>query len=353
MVVHGDPVEGGARVAAREIGADSVHISADYGPYGRERDEAVEEALGDIELVRSGSPYAVTPGRVRKARRHTVQGVHAVPQRLAATTAGASPRTPMRPLWTGSNRGRSAKTARDVEEKLPDAMTAVGGVPRRAAPGLRHRPATARTWTRRAGCRAFLRWGVLHPRTLLAELRRRTFRSRAGVARVLRGRAVAPAGDRARELRPQVRPHGARRRRRSASRPGARAAPASRSSTPGMRQLLPKASMHNRVRMIVASFLVKDLHLPWWWGARHFMKHLIDGDLASNQHNWQWVAGSGTDAAPFFRVFNPIDAGQEVRPGRRATSASTRRTSPAHRRRSSTTRSNARSRSTATRRSES
>ena len=74
----------------------------------------------------------------------------------------------------------------------------------------------------------------------------------------------------------------------------------------GMRQLLATGWMHNRVRMIVASFLVKDLHLPWQWGARHFMRHLVDGDLASNQHGWQWAAGTGTDAAPYFRVFNPV-----------------------------------------------
>jgi deoxyribodipyrimidine photo-lyase len=72
-----------------------------------------------------------------------------------------------------------------------------------------------------------------------------------------------------------------------------------------MRQLLSTGWMHNRVRMIVASFLVKDLHLPWQWGARHFMRHLVDGDLASNSHGWQWAAGCGTDAAPYFRVFNP------------------------------------------------
>ena len=72
--------------------------------------------------------------------------------------------------------------------------------------------------------------------------------------------------------------------------------------------------MHNRVRMIVASFLVKDLHLPWWMGAKHFMDHLVDGDLASNQHGWQWVAGSGTDAAPYFRVFNPITQGEKFDP---------------------------------------
>ena len=74
------------------------------------------------------------------------------------------------------------------------------------------------------------------------------------------------------------------------------------------------AWMHNRVRMIVASFLVKDLHLPWQRGARHFMHYLADGDLASNQHGWQWVAGTGTDAAPFFQVFNPITQGEKFDP---------------------------------------
>ena len=74
--------------------------------------------------------------------------------------------------------------------------------------------------------------------------------------------------------------------------------------------------MHNRVRMIVASFLVKDLHIEWQYGARHFMRHLVDGDLASNQHGWQWTAGTGTDAAPYYRVFEPDPAGAEVRPER-------------------------------------
>jgi deoxyribodipyrimidine photo-lyase len=74
----------------------------------------------------------------------------------------------------------------------------------------------------------------------------------------------------------------------------------------GMRQLAATGWMHNRVRMIAASFLVKDLHLPWQWGARHFMETLVDGDLASNNHGWQWAAGTGTDAAPYFRVFNPV-----------------------------------------------
>jgi len=85
----------------------------------------------------------------------------------------------------------------------------------------------------------------------------------------------------------------------------------------GMRQLLATGWMHNRVRMIVASFLVKDLHLPWQWGARHFMRHLVDGDLASNQHGWQWTAGSGTDAAPYYRIFNPTTQSERFDPSGR------------------------------------
>ncbi len=82
----------------------------------------------------------------------------------------------------------------------------------------------------------------------------------------------------------------------------------------GLRQLRATGWMHNRVRMIVASFLVKDLHLEWQHGARHFMHWLVDGDLASNQHGWQWTAGCGTDAAPYFRVFNPTSQGRKFDP---------------------------------------
>jgi deoxyribodipyrimidine photo-lyase len=74
----------------------------------------------------------------------------------------------------------------------------------------------------------------------------------------------------------------------------------------GMRQLWSTGWMHNRVRMIAASFLVKDLLLPWTEGARWFWDTLVDADLASNTLGWQWVAGSGADAAPYFRIFNPV-----------------------------------------------
>lgn len=81
-----------------------------------------------------------------------------------------------------------------------------------------------------------------------------------------------------------------------------------------MRQLVQSGWMHNRPRMIVASFLVKDLLIDWRWGERFFMQHLLDGDPANNNGGWQWTAGVGTDAAPYFRVFNPVTQGQKFDP---------------------------------------
>jgi deoxyribodipyrimidine photo-lyase len=81
-----------------------------------------------------------------------------------------------------------------------------------------------------------------------------------------------------------------------------------------MRQLLATGWMHNRARMIVASFLTKDLLIDWRWGEKFFMQHLVDGDPAANNGGWQWAAGTGTDAAPYFRVFNPILQGKKFDP---------------------------------------
>jgi deoxyribodipyrimidine photo-lyase len=76
-----------------------------------------------------------------------------------------------------------------------------------------------------------------------------------------------------------------------------------------MRQLVQSGWMHNRARMIVASFLTKDLLIDWRWGERFFMQHLVDGDPAANNGGWQWAAGTGMDAAPYFRIFNPVSQG--------------------------------------------
>lgn len=82
----------------------------------------------------------------------------------------------------------------------------------------------------------------------------------------------------------------------------------------GMRQLWQTGWMHNRVRMIVASFLCKDLLIDWQAGADWFWDTLVDADLANNTLNWQWVAGCGADAAPFFRIFNPVSQGEKFDP---------------------------------------
>jgi deoxyribodipyrimidine photo-lyase len=81
----------------------------------------------------------------------------------------------------------------------------------------------------------------------------------------------------------------------------------------GMRQLLAEGFMHNRARMIVASFLTKDLYVDWRHGAQHFLDHLVDGDVANNNLNWQWVAGTGTDTNPH-RIFNPTVQGKRFDP---------------------------------------
>lgn len=82
----------------------------------------------------------------------------------------------------------------------------------------------------------------------------------------------------------------------------------------GMRELWQTGYMHNRVRMIVGSFLVKNLLLSWHHGERWFWDCLVDADLASNSASWQWVAGCGADAAPYFRIFNPVMQGQKFDP---------------------------------------
>jgi deoxyribodipyrimidine photo-lyase len=167
---------------------------------------------------------------------------------------------------------------------------------------------------------AALRWGVMHPRQLLADLG--PDRSHDVFATELAWRdfyadvlfrrpesAWANLNPRLDSMDLDTDPRARRRFEAWA---------AGRTGFPivdaGMRQLLATGWMHNRVRMIVASFLVKDLHVPWQWGARHFMNHLVDGDLASNNHGWQWVAGTGTDAAPYHRVFNPTAQGDRFDP---------------------------------------
>jgi deoxyribodipyrimidine photo-lyase len=328
LVVQGDPVLVVPRVAA-EVGASTVHVAADFGPYGRRRDEAVEKVLAEDgrALVRTGSPYAVAPGSLRKA--------DGVPFRVFS---------PFRRAWAEHGWRRPADTNAATlrwldppggdgvpDDEPPDATLPEAGeeaAHRRWRAFLggdvaqygAHRNRPDQPGTSRMS--VHLKYGEIHPRTLLADLATRPSRSADTYRNELAWR----------EFYADVlyhRPDSARRNFDRAfdalpveSGPRARklfdAWRAGRTGFPivdaGMRQLREQAWMHNRVRMITASFLVKDLHLPWWWGARHFMQLLVDGDLASNQHGWQWTAGTGTDPAPYVRVFNPVLQGEKFDP---------------------------------------
>jgi deoxyribodipyrimidine photo-lyase len=323
IIRHGDPVDLIPAVAA-EVGAGSVHIASDFGPYGRARDEAVERALADrrIELVRTGSPYLVEPGTLR-------------------TQGGAPYRvfTPYFRAWSAVRSEAPALAPADVgwmpaaSDAMPSAVaTAVEPPPAgEAAAHARleafvgdvagygdHRNRPDLDGTSRLS--PYLKYGAVHPRQVLDGLGpsqgARTFRSelawREFHADVLwhhpdsTWKALRPA------MRSMTYDEGPEADERFA------AWAEGRTGFPivdaGMRQLVREGWMHNRVRMITASFLVKDLHLDWRRGARFFLHHLVDGDLASNLHGWQWVAGTGTDPAPYFRVFNPTLQGAKFDP---------------------------------------
>jgi deoxyribodipyrimidine photo-lyase len=164
-----------------------------------------------------------------------------------------------------------------------------------------------------------LRWGEIHPRTMLADLTRLRSAGAAAYRKELAWREFFAdmLFARPETAREYLRPEYAGMRYDDPG-PALEAWQRGHTGFPivdaGMRQLLAAGWMHNRVRMVVASFLVKDLHVEWQHGARHFMRWLVDGDLASNQQNWQWAAGSGVDAAPYFRVFNPTTQGRKFDP---------------------------------------
>ncbi|WP_156757594.1 cryptochrome/photolyase family protein [Actinokineospora pegani] len=331
-VVRGNPEEVVPRVAAA-FGAGSVHVSTDCGPYGRGRDERVAEALGDVEFVRSGSPYAVTPGRVTKddgepfkvftpfSRVWARHGWRKPADTSASTVEWVDP---------------SAGTGGPERVQIPDDPACGASLPEAGEQAAlehwesflegplhsykRDRDKPGLDGTSRMS--AYLRWGCVHPRTLLADLAEHsgegpdTYRTelawRDFYADVLWHRPETARHNhnpRFDQIQYDTGPDADD--RFDAWCRGETGFPI---VDAGMRQLLAEGWMHNRVRMIVASFLAKDLHLPWWLGARHFMTHLVDGDLASNQHGWQWTAGSGTDAAPYFRVFNPVTQGEKFDP---------------------------------------
>ena len=315
IVRRGKPEDIVPAVAA-EVAATSVHVSADFGPYGSSRDDRVAEQLGGVPLVRTGSPYAVAPGRVVKpdGAPYKVYGPFYRAWREHGWRAPARA-TAGRTGWVTAVGDTGIPDDPDLASgvRLPDAgedaaRTAWQRFRRhhlRDYPGERDRPDLDTT----SRMSVYLKYGSIHPRTLLADLGpadetlRKELAWREFYAAVLYFWPDSARGCYQAEM--------ARMTYSTGARAEAHFAAWQRGETgypivdAGMRQLLAEGWMHNRVRMIVASFLVKDLHLEWTAGARHFMNHLLDGDLASNQHGWQWTAGTGTDAAPYSRVFNP------------------------------------------------
>ena len=329
-LLQGDPAEVlPAFVAAR--GAASVHVSTETEPAGAARDARVRAALAErgVAWVEMGSPYAVTPGRVRTGqgkpfevftpfarawREHGWRAPAAEPEGLVL-----APAAPAEEAWA---RLEAALDAPGVPT-LPPAGEEAALERWRAflAEGLagyaarRDRPDLDGT----SQLSPYLKFGVLHPRTLLADLEAHggpdaeryitELAWREFYADVLHHHPESLEAD----LRPVLAGI------RYEEDPGlVEAWRRGRTGFPlvdaGMRQLLATGWMHNRVRMVAASFLTKDLHVWWPVGARWFLDHLIDGDLASNTHGWQWTAGTGTDAAPYFRVFNPVLQAQRFDP---------------------------------------
>jgi deoxyribodipyrimidine photo-lyase len=316
-VITGDPVDVLKELIARYDGKE-VHISAEPEPYGAARDERVEAA--GIKLVRTGSPYAVAPGRVLKPSDATPYRVY----------------TPFYKAWCIHGWRKPAETPKNIvcmkpevsDRQFPDWPLPEGAIITSAGEIAAHerfkhfvkngldsydenRNNAGIDGTSKMS--AHLKFGEIHPRTLLANLGESkahdTFRKeiawREFYADVLFNNPhteddyYAP---RFKEMR--------------YDKPGKqlKAWQEGRTGYPfvdaAMRQLLLEGWMHNRTRMVVASFLVKDLHLEWQHGADFFKEHLVDFDVASNAHGWQWTAGTGTDASPYYRVFNPIEQGK-------------------------------------------
>ena len=358
VVRVGDPALVLAELAA-QVGAGQVHAAWDLTPAGRRRDEAVERALADrqVELVRSGTAYAVAPGRLTTGKGEPYQVF--TPFSRAWREFPVPPPTP-RPVL----RWARLPVAGDVIGALPAVNgSALGGGASGTACGVAldgravggsaaKKPAAAGYAAGEAAAlarwhdfldadlatysqerdrpdldttsrlSAHLAWGEVHPRTLLADLIAHPDASGPGAqqflgelawreffADVLWHRPASAWSDLRPELADMQRdPAGAEVEAWRAGRTGFPLIDA------GMRQLDARGWMHNRVRMVTASFLVKDLHVSWQVGAQHFLDRLVDGDLASNTGNWQWVAGTGVDAAPYFRIFNPVSQGLKFDP---------------------------------------
>jgi len=316
-IIEGDQVEV-LNELIEMYGVSEVHISDEYERYGAARDARVEAA--GIKLVRNGSPYAVAPGRVVKPTDGTPYRVY----------------TPFYKAWCAHGWRAPAKTPTKIPAVKPPAK--YRAFPDFAMPeganviqaGEKAAQARFKEFMKKgldsydenrnfAGIdgtskmSTYLKFGEIHPRTLLAACGESkahdTFRKeiawREFYADVLFHNPHTDTDYYA----PQF-------KNMRYDKPGKQFQAWCEGKTgypfvdAAMRQLVLEGWMHNRTRMVVASFLVKDLHLEWQLGERFFAEHLVDYDVASNAHGWQWTAGTGTDASPYYRVFNPIEQGK-------------------------------------------
>jgi deoxyribodipyrimidine photo-lyase len=306
----------------KRYSATSVHISEEFERYGAERDKKVEAA--GITLVRTGSPYAVAPGRVRKPVDSTPYKVY----------------TPFYKAWVLHGWRQPAATPADItwakpadpdrnfpDWKLPEGTTILEAgeeaAHKRFAYALEHildrydetRNTASIDGTSRMS--AHLKWGEIHPRTLLAQLNQT--KAHETFAKEIAWREFY-ADVLFHNPHTEYEYYAPRFAKMRYDEPGEKYQAWCEGKTgypfvdAAMRQLLTEGWMHNRTRMVVASFLVKDLHIEWQHGEKFFREHLIDFDLASNIHGWQWTAGCGTDASPYYRVFNPIEQAKKFDP---------------------------------------
>jgi len=318
----------------REIGATTVVATRDFAPYGQRRDAEVTEALRSegIELSLLDSNYAVAPGsilneagapfKVFTAFRRRWDTFGPLMVRGAPETTWVAVPSTLRPVDLIALAGtRRPELFGDLPDEASEPLPVAGERAARdrlaafaeaGAPLYKERrdlPSIEGT----SRLSADLRFGTIHPRTILAEVTggndgsvvyRSEIAWREFYADVLfhaPESVTTSLQSSLRGLRWDQGPEAEERFRCWAK--GETGVPLVDAA---MRQLLVTGWMHNRSRMIAASFLVKHLHLDWRWGARWFMWRLYDGDLASNTHGWQWTAGTGTDAAPFHRIFSPV-----------------------------------------------
>ena len=331
LTVLEGPPERTLPALAQDLGAGVVHVSRETTPYGRRRDERVETALSDagVALRATGTPYAVGPGSVLTGG-GTPYKVFTPFSRAWREHGWARPAARPDARWL---RADSGTTLPEPAEGEPDVDAGESAAYRRWRRFLaedlegyasqRNRPDL--DTTSRMSIR--LKYGEIHPRTMLADLLAHDLWGSDDVDRyvtelcwrefyadVLWHRPDSAWADWSDSLRGM--PYADETDPDVAA--DVEAWRTGRTGFPivdaGMRQLATEGWMHNRVRMITASFLVKDLHVWWPVGARHFLERLLDGDIASNNHGWQWVAGTGTDASPYFRVFNPVTQGVRFDP---------------------------------------